>query len=96
LIKTMYKLIIAISLLCSFSLIKATESRAATYEEVYNTGYFAGNQLAKNDGYYKGDFYIESTCTEFVTKVIGDTPTSLLGKAFISGCQDGYKKFFGK
>jgi len=67
-----------------------------TFEEVYSSAYILGEQLAKEHGYYKGDFYIESECTAFLTKFIGDSPTSYLGEAFISGCQDGYKKYFGK
>ena len=75
---------------------EAYSKEGPTYEEVYKAGHVIGQQLAKDNGYYKGDSYIESECTLIVTKIIEDSPTSYLGRAFISGCQDGYKGYFGK
>lgn len=67
-----------------------------TYEEVAILAWTIGEKLAVQDGYYKGDFYIEGACTIDATKVFGYKPTDKLGKAYIENCQNGYKRYFGK
>ncbi len=41
------------------------ETKNATPQEVYGAGYMLGERLAKEQGYYNGDSYIENKCTTF-------------------------------